>query len=64
MIFRLLHLVHFVEHYRIHVHTLKGTSLTVGLPGLSELAREVELAVLPVEIMYQFPGKIFFNHLL
>ena len=30
---------------RIHVHTLKGTSLTVGLPGLSELAREVELAV-------------------
>ena len=33
------------QNYRIHVHTLKGTSLTVGLPGLSELAREVELAV-------------------
>ncbi|MCM1257459.1 MAG: response regulator [Roseburia sp.] len=33
------------QNYRVHVHTLKGTSLTVGLQELSELAKEVELAV-------------------
>lgn len=33
------------QNYRVHVHTLKSTSLTVGLPELSELAKEVELAV-------------------
>ncbi|MDE6904930.1 MAG: response regulator [Lachnospiraceae bacterium] len=33
------------QNYRVHVHTLKSTSLTVGLPELSQLAKEVESAV-------------------
>lgn len=32
-------------NYRVHVHTIKSTSLTVGLPELSNLAKEVEYAV-------------------
>ena len=32
------------ENYRIHVHALKSTSLTVGCVPLNELAKDVELA--------------------
>lgn len=33
------------ENYRINAHSLKGTSLTIGLSGLSERARASEFAI-------------------
>ncbi len=40
------------ENYRIEVHSLKGTSLTMGLDELSEKARKLEMAAREGQITY------------
>ena len=49
------------KNYRVHVHTLKGTSLTVGLTELFEMAKEVETAVKEENyplVMEKHPGMV------
>ena len=49
------------EEYRINVHSLKSTSLTVGLEGLSERARASEFALKTGNIEY---AKLLHNDLM
>ncbi len=49
------------EDYRINVHSLKSTSLTVGLEGLSERARASEFALKTGNIEY---AKLLHNELM
>lgn len=40
------------KEYRILVHAVKSTSMTIGAAGLSELARKLELAVTEEDVSY------------